>query len=228
MAKPYVSLATNALAKVGETFQVYVSLSPASKSQEKVTMDQTWGTTFSQSTFVLGPGEEKTISATVKRSVSGLAWIHARAVGYTDGWQAVVVDFDGGLKLNSSAKLSYGSAASLTISVIDKEGKLLRLPSTMKLHLASADGLLHSENSDWKGALDLELPPGSVSSPQFQFRPTSIQGGSLHLVGSLLIPDQPQVLTQEEFPLNADPAWWLPPLLAVTGDYCMEFTRFCD
>jgi hypothetical protein len=101
--------------------------------------------------------------------------------------------------------------------MIDGAGKPLRLPSSMELRLASADGLLSSDNSSWKNTATLELPPGSQTSPQFQIRPTSVKGGGVHLIGTLLILGQDQVLAQQEFPLNADPAWWLPVLLAVMG-----------
>jgi hypothetical protein len=216
---PFVYIDSNNFAKIGEPFQVRVSLSPATKSRVAITMDPTWGASFSQSAFVLGPGQRKIISGTVKKSVSGLAWIHASAsdTGYDDGWYAVVVDFDGSLKLSSNANLPYESATTLTVTMIDGAGKPLRLPSVMELRLASADGLLSSDNSNWKNTVSLDMSPGSQTSPQVQIRPTSVRGGSVHLIGTLLISGQEQVLAQQEFPLNADPAWWLPVLLAVMG-----------
>ncbi len=216
---PYVNVETNYFANVGETFLVYVSLVPASQSKAKITMDPTWGTTFSRSTFVLGPGERKIIRAAIKKSVSGISWIHASSLspGYADGWTAVVVDFDGRLKLSSTSALSYESANTLTVSLVDRVGKPLRLPGELELRLASADGRLSFENSRLGNTISLKLPAGSQTSPQFQIRSTSITGGSIHLAGTLMIAGEAQVLAQEDFLLNADPAWWLPVLLAVMG-----------
>jgi hypothetical protein len=206
-----------AFEKTGETFQVDVSLDPPSQTRQRITMDQTLGAVFSQPVFVLGPGERKTIRGTVKKSVSGLVWLHVSAPGYHDNWSPIVVDFEGSLKLSEVPTLPYGSPTTLTVSVSDNAGKPLRVPASLELNLNSADGLLRLGNGGWKNSLILGLDPGSYTSPQFQIKPTSIQGGSVHIAGALLFPESPQVLAQEDFSLNADPAPWLPIVLALMG-----------
>jgi hypothetical protein len=212
---PSVVVATNYFAKVGQTIQVDLSLSPPSKSKEEITMDPTWGAKFSQTKVVLGPGERKSIKAAIGQSISGLVWIHAAAPGYDDSWIAVMVDFEGVLKLSSAPTLSYKAPTTLSVTISDKTGKPLRLPAAMQLRLTSRDGQLSSGDSGWKDTIDVDLLPGSQVSPQFQLRPMLIEGGSVHLAVSLLISDM--VLAQDEFSVQSDPALWLPVILAIMG-----------
>jgi hypothetical protein len=213
----YVEVFCNYFADIGEKFEVYVSLHPYSESKKAIRMDQTWGAAYTPSTFVLVPGGKQSISAIIKKSTSGISWIHATSPGYDDGWCAVVVDFEGRLKPSANPTLSYETANSLTVSPTDKAGKPLRLPAQMMLGLTSTDGLLSLNNSTWVHEINLELPPGSQTSHPFQIRSTLIQGGNIGVVATLTLAGQPQVLAQDEFVLNADPAWWLPVLLAVMG-----------
>src|SRR5208337_2350923 len=67
----------NYFAKVNETSQVFVSLIPPSSSKVEITMDPTWGITFSPSKFALGPGQRQSTIANIKKSISGIAWLHA-------------------------------------------------------------------------------------------------------------------------------------------------------
>lgn len=218
-ANRYVAASTNYFAKVGQTIQVDVYLVPPSQTTEEITMDPTWGARFSQSKLLLEPGQHKKISAIIGKSDSGLVWIHGSpsGSGYADAWTAVVVDFEGRLKLSSTPTLSYKTATTLSVTMQDKAGKPLALPASMQLRLTSGDGLLQYGNSAWKDTLLLPLPLGSQTSPLFKLSPTLVQGGSVHLAGSLLMEDQDVVLAQDEFPLNSDPALWLPVLLAVMG-----------
>lgn len=119
---PYVAVVTNYFAKVGQTIQVDVYLAPPSKTKEEITMDPTWGARFSQPKVLLGPGQHKKISATIGQSDSGLVWIHGSASGseYADGWVAVVVDFEGVLKLSSTPTLSYKTPTTLSVTMTDK------------------------------------------------------------------------------------------------------------
>lgn len=221
----------NYFAKVNETSQVYVSLIPPSSSKVEITMDSTWGTTFSPSKFALAPGQRQSTIATIKKSISGIAWLHALAQGYDDGWCGVVVDFDGALSLSSTSALSYKSPAALTVKFVDGAGKPLRLPAALELQLESADGLLRSKNLEWTNNLTFQLPAGSQRSPEFQILSTSKAGGSVHLTGILAIEGQSAVLAQDEFSLNAEPAVWLPVLLALGGGLlhgCYKILRLQD
>jgi hypothetical protein len=212
---------THYFATAGETLQVNMYFYPPLKNSGTVTLDPGWGLTFSPSTFVLGPGENKSVQATVPKGFSGVAWVHASssAPGYGDSWFGIAVDFEAALKLSSHSTIPYDSPTTFTIAMTDKAGGPVRMPAHLGLHLEYADGQLRSEDSDWSkdGRLDLWLTPGSETSPTFQLRSTLRKGGSGHLLATLFIPNQDQALAQQDFPLQADPAMWLTILLAVMG-----------
>jgi len=212
---------TQYFAKAGETLQVNMYFYPPLKSSGTVTLDPSWGLTFSPSTFVLGPGEQKSVEATVAKGFSGVAWVHARssAPGYGDSWFGIAVDFKVAMKLSSHSAIPYDSPTTFTVAMTDKAGDPVPMSAHLGLHLEYADGQLRSQDSDWSkdGRLDLWLTPGSVTSPTFQLRSTLRKGGSAHLLTTLFIPNQDQALAQQDFPLEADAATWLTILLAVMG-----------
>jgi hypothetical protein len=211
---------TQYFAKAGETFPVNMYFYPPLKSSGTVTLDPSWGLTFSPSTFELAPGEQKSVQATVEKGLSGVAWVHARssAQGYEDNWFGIAVDFKVAMKLSSHSTIPYRSPTTFTVAMTDKAGDPVPMPAHLGLHLEYADGQLHSQGSDWtKDGLNLWLTPGSVTSPTFQLRSTLRKGGSGHLLATLFIPNQDQALAQQDFPLEADAATWLTILLAVLG-----------
>ncbi len=218
-AEKTVWIDTQYFAKAGETLQVSLYFSPPLKSSEKVTMDQTWGLTFSPSTFELGPGERKSVQATVGKGLSGVAWVHAHpsTPGYEDNWFGIAVEFEPALRLSSHSTIPYSSPTTFTVALTDKAGDPVRMPGHMELHLEYADGQLRSQDSSWSNGLNLLLTPGSQTSPTFQLRSTLRRGGSAHLLATLVIPNQDQALAQQDFPLQADAAVWLTVLLAVMG-----------
>ncbi len=215
---PYIDIGVNKnYARVGESLEIDVALVPASNARVEMTTDPTWGLTYHPSTFVLGAGERRSIAAEVNKTAAGIAWVHVKSPGYTDGWYAIVVDVNASLSMSSTPTLSYESSSTLTVSVNDKAGKALRLPAYLTLQLASSDGELRGPDSKWSNAISLEMLPGAQRSPPFQIRPVSRTGGVVHLEGTVTPEDQAQVLAQEEFSLPADPVWYLPVLLAIAG-----------
>jgi hypothetical protein len=211
---------TKYFATAGETFQVNMYFYPQLQTSGTVTLDPAWGLTFSPSTFVLAPGEHKSVQATVPKGYSGVAWVHATssAPGYGDSWIGIAVDFEAALKLSSHSTIPYDSPTTFTVAMTNKAGDPVRMPAHLGLHLEYADGQLRSGDSNWSNnSFNLMLTPGSVTSPTFQLRSTLRRGGSGHLLATLFIPYQDQALAQQDFPLEADPATWLVILLAVMG-----------
>jgi hypothetical protein len=219
-SEKFVWIDTKYFATAGETFQVNMYFYPQLQSSGTVTLDTARDLTFSSSTFVLAPGEHKSVQATVPKGFSGVAWVHASssAPGYRDSWIGIAVDFEAALQLSSHSRIPYDSPTTFTVAMTDKAAKPVRMPAHLGLHLEYADGQLHSQGSDWtKDGLNLMLTPGSVTSPTFQLRSTLRRGGSGHLLATLFIPYQDQALAQQDFPLEADAATWLTILLAVMG-----------
>lgn len=212
---PYVFIYVPNLVRIGEPFAVSISLQPPSDHIVAVTMRRDAGISYSPSSFQLKPGQRRSIEATIRNSASGIDWIAATAEGYDDGWNTVVSEFQGQLKLNSTAPLPYDIPTTLTISVLDRSGRSVRFGGDMELELESADGVLGSKSEG--NRLKLTVPPGARSSSEFQFRPKSVRGGTAHLNSKLTVSGNPTVLEQEEFNLSAEPAWWLPITLAILG-----------
>lgn len=217
-ANSYIDVEVNKnYAKVGESLEIDVHLVPAAAAQARITTDPTWGLTYHPSTFVLGPGERKSLSAEVNKTATGIAWVHVQFPGYTDGWYAIVTDVNASLAISSTPTLSYKSPSTLTVSVNDNAGKPLRLPAYLTLQLSSSDGELKQPNANWSNAISIEMAPGAQRSPSFQIRPISRTGGLVHLETTVTPEGQAQVIAQDEFSLPADPVWYLPILLAIAG-----------
>jgi hypothetical protein len=216
--RPYVDIYAPYFAKVGEPFEITVSLSPESKETVIVQMERTAAVTYVPSKFEIRTGQGEHVSCTIRRSGTGVVWIRASARGhqYHDGYNPVVADFEGHLKMMSAPTLSYESPTTVTLAILDSNNKPIRLDTDLELVVESTDGILSRPDGAGK-ILKLGLPPGAITSPDFQVKPTSIQGGSVHLNAALSLSEFHTVLTQEEFTLNADPAWWLPVLLAIGG-----------
>lgn len=213
----YIELTGPPAATIGDEFQVDVTVVPKPLTPVKIFMEQ--GTiTYDKGSFTIKPGQHEILIAKAVSSRDGLGWLHARAEGYDDQYLAINLGFSGRLKLDSSDRLPFGRGTTLTLSIVDKDGKPFPLlPSNLSLQLDSQDAPLNRD-SKWVSSLDIPLNSGDRISPQFQIQPTSRVGGPVHLKASLLVHSGMDiVLEQEAFTLNSEPVTWLPILLSVSG-----------
>lgn len=214
--KPFVAVITPYVAKLNEAFQVEVYLVPASTAPVTVQFTPKAGLSISENHFQLEGSKHKFLSAKFTSSPpSGLAWILANGDnGYeTGGWAAVDVSFDGHLKPTWTEPLAYDRPTTLSLAIVDRDGKPIPVDGELQLQLDSVDGLI---NGSEKEAL-IPIANASRVTPQFQLRPRSSRGGNVHLSGILRIPTYSHLLAQEQFIFTAQPAWWFPVLLALFG-----------
>ncbi len=212
--QPRIAITHPYVAILNQSFNVDFSLVPAPDSNEPVTvkLDPNPYVRYSQSRFQLRGQEHKILTATiVSKPTSGLVWLYARGMpGYEAGdWAVVDVGFDGHLKSTWSETLGYDEPTTLSLTIVDNEGKPILFEGGLEVKLDSADGVLDKKT--------ITVPSASRSTSQFQLRPESRLGGNVHLTAVLAAPNYDHILAQEQFSFPAKPAWWIPILLAIGG-----------
>lgn len=178
--------------------------------------------------FDVNVGKPEFIKVKVSKSESGIAAIilYATEVNNVGCNYVLDVGFQGHLKLSGTPTLSYSEPTALTLAIVDANDKPLPLDAQLYVQLQAAnaqlsDGVTLDPNSKelhWSENLVLPVKPGSRSTPQFRIRATNTRGGTVNLATSFSIsPDSWAVLAQENFSFSANPAWWLPIVLAIAG-----------
>jgi hypothetical protein len=229
-SNPYVWIFTPNIAYLNEPFTVQIQLVNGPEQLTLVKVEQTHDLYLSEHEFKLRPGERKYITARIKSSRTGLAWIHADAgPSYEDRYEIVNLGFIGHLKPSTLNPVAYNTEASLDFTIIDGDGKSVPFDSELNLTLDSSDATLKSKDnlltdgSDKK--ISVKLQPGSRSTPFFQVVSKNVRGGDIHLSASLSVPERGIVLAQQDVVLPAQPAWWLPFLLALGGGLLHGFYK---
>jgi hypothetical protein len=202
--------------KVGEAFPIRIWIDPPANKAVHMHPEETSDIRFSPTTFDVKPGEHKRINAVIKRqNGTGIVDIRIIAAGFDDATNLTLTGFTGHLKPSFQGPLPYDSPTTMTVAIVGANGDSLLLPNDGQLQLSSSDAIILGAK---QGApLTLPVPPGSQSSQEFQIRPKNMKGGTVHLNAILTLPDYPMVLTQSDFSFSAEPVWWLPLLLAVSG-----------
>lgn len=215
--KPYIYISAPYVGQVNKPFQIQVSLVPPSKEPVTIELESKHSISYSVKRFQLTGSQVQLVLATIKSNPrSGLEIIYAFGDNeYQSGWGVVDVGFDGRLKSNWSEPLTRDRPTTLSLAILDKEGKPIPFESDLELTLDSADGILNPGGD--QTPTKMTVPGFSRSTPQFQIKPRSALGGNVHLSAVLTVPNYSHVLAQEQFVFAAQPAWWVPVLLAIFG-----------
>jgi hypothetical protein len=203
---------------VGRPFPIKIYIEPPAKRPVQVEVEDANGDDieFSEKKVIIKPGQTKRILGTFKNQPpAGITYIDATADGYDDDPNLVMTEFTGHLQPNFQGFVPYDSPATMTMVIVDQNGNPILLNDAAKLHISSTDAVILGAKDDT--GLDLEIGPGSKSSPEFQIRPKSIAGGTVHVNAVLKLPDYPMILSGGDFAFSAEPVWWLPLLLAIAG-----------
>ena len=180
---------------------------------------------FKPSVIPLKPNVHEFVSATVKGSRTGLVAILVFA---PDGGlvcdQPLDVGFVGHLTA-SPIVLPYNEFQSIDIQVVDSDQKPLSTSGRpLLMQVQSVDAEITNTSSTRNAApgavnppLQIDVPAGATRSDQFLVKSKGWKGGNVHLLATLTTGVGGAVIAQNEFSLQADPAPWLPIVLAIGG-----------
>lgn len=185
---------------------------------------------YKPAAFDLNLTRPQLVKVKITKSDSGIAQIELDVTnGDIQGCRIPVdVGFPGRLKLAAEPILTYKEPTALTVAIVDRDNKPLALdvPFSSWVQFQAAEAQLSDGTPDrdskeprWSETLTLPVPAQARSTPQFLVRATNKRGGMVHIAASFSISQPPYgaVLAQENFSLSADPAWWLPIILAIGG-----------
>jgi hypothetical protein len=213
-SKPSLTVFAPYVAKINEPFQVEVYFDPPSDAPVTVQMEPRPGLSFSKRRFQLQGSKHQFLSVKITSNPrSGLAWINANGDSGETAWSAVDVSFDGHLKPTWTEPVAYDRPTTLSLAIVDRDGKPIPFDGDLELKLDSVDGTINRSDKQ----VSISIPTASRVTPQFQLKPLSPWGGNVHLTGVLTAPNYTHVLAQDQFVFTAHPAWWVPVLLALFG-----------
>jgi len=216
---PEVRLSLPYSAKIGEPFVVDVRIEPPAKRTIQVKFITNGNISFTpKATLDIPPGSKQQITLkALSGSPDGIPYIEAHADGYTTGSAWIDLGFQGHVKANSIGKLPYGTWSAVTLALVDKDGKPFSATVPLKAHIQSTDAALKTDKEEGND-ITLMLLRNANFSPPFEVRPLDVKGAEVHLTTTLTQSDIPEYSLDTQYvALQADPAWWLPLLLAVGG-----------
>ncbi|MGC1523513.1 MAG: hypothetical protein WA803_18355 [Steroidobacteraceae bacterium] len=217
--RPRIVLAVPYVSRIGEPFSIDISIVPPVKTPVVVTLQPVNGIAFANSKIVILPGQKRSVSAKAASSgADGIPWIRATAEGFDFSEIAVDLGFLGHLKPNTTGKLPYGVPSTLTLSLVDKDGKPFVSDKELDVSVDSADAHLQM-GTQQNGTLKFRLLRNANVSPQFQIVPRNLVGGDVHLNTTLTFDgiSEDFSLDSQSLTLSTEPVWWLPIVLAVGG-----------
>jgi hypothetical protein len=212
-------------AELGKPFIVTVSegryFSDKSAKTVHIQMGTNEGVTYKPEQFDLRPLQRQLVTAVVKSSRSGLASIEAYPANQESCQTVIDVGFQGHLKV-TALPLGYKEPQVLHVVVVDNNDKPLPMETSLTMQLQSADALLHMPGAsvsevDKYSPLHVTVPLGATSSTPFIIESLNRDGGIVHLLATLSIKEDTGVISQSIFPLESEPVWWLPVVLAIGG-----------
>jgi hypothetical protein len=213
-------VSTPLLAKIGDPFLLDVRMVPPLQRSVPVRLES--NVPFSSSsgtTVVISPGSQLQITLKMLGGSSdGLAWIRGSTDGYGDNYSYMSLGFLGHIKSNAIGKLPYGSWSTIALALVDRDGKPLSSVVSFAILVQSTDALLKSDQE--RSSITLKLLRNANFTEPFQVKPISLQGGEVHLTTTLTSPNNfPDdfSLDSQYLTLQADPAWWVPLILAIGG-----------
>jgi hypothetical protein len=208
-----------------QPFTIDVSLvtppSDTTKPSEHVQITMiSGGVTYKPSTFPLRIGEHKYVQATAKRRASGLVVINGYSNHGFDACDGVVdAAYDGHLKI-PTIQLPYKEPRSLTVQIVDNDGKPLKVGVSLEMQVQSEDATVGPADASYNGGkrapLTIPIQAESTSSEPFLLTATNPKGGPVRVLATLRIKNG-SVIAQNELLLDSEPADWLPILLAIGG-----------
>ena len=207
------------VARINEPITIQIEIVPPPQDPVSVKMTSfTAGVQISETDFKLKGAQKKFLTVTFKNAPpSGLGYILAHAEGYDAGWAAFDLGFDGHLKPTWTEPLSSDTATTMSLDIVDRDGKPIPFEGDLQLTLDTTDGILNGGKGPTP--LTLTVASGSRATPQFRLQPRFARGGNVHLTAVLTVYGYQHVLAQNQFVFPAQPASWLLVLLALLGGF---------
>jgi hypothetical protein len=176
--------------------------------------------------FTIKPGETRLVHVKIKQTKTGIVNISL----FPDGGSRPVsfplnVGFRGRLKVSPNLSFSYDEPATVSIAMVDEDGKPMSVSSYLEMNVQAVGALVSpgrggfaGSAQDWREVLPtMILNPGAGGSPQFQVRSIHKRGGTIQLLANVTLPNNGPQLTQESFSFQVTPSAWLPLAFAMAG-----------
>lgn len=207
-----------AATKVGESFQVRLSIDPPVQKTVRATFESNKNFSFEHRTVEIRPGSKPSVTVKVMGAgADGLPYLNVFSDGYGDAELPVNVGFLGHIKMSSTRPLPYEGWSTITLALVDKDGKSFSTEKPLEVLVQSTDAALRM-GGEQSGLIKLPLLRNANVTQPFQVRPLKLQGGDIHLNATLTTEAIPGFsLDTQYLSLQADPAWWLPLVLAIGG-----------
>lgn len=229
--EPVGTLSTNIQAEVekGEPFEFDVWLSPRSpdfNGSVKVSMERSAKVKYEPQEFELKAGDRQKVIGKIVSSNSGLAIIYA----YAEHWEPIDLTinsgFTGKLKTNIGEPLQSRTVKGLALSLVDKDGKPLKLDAPLTLYMRGSRILLLAEDSDqWRADIEMGVARGTSNLMPVNIKPTS-WAGDTGIVSVLLKTPQGAPVYDETVYVSILPPWYVPLLMAMLGGLTYSFGQF--
>lgn len=218
---PHLQLSVPYTARVGQSFQIEVYVEPAASKPVVATLEDESGIglTFSRPIVTIAPGHKSSVSVKATSLGSdGIPWIRAISDDYGSAESPVNLGFVGHLKATNSGRIPYGVGSTLTLALVDKDGKSFPTDKGFDVSIDSADATLQVENQMGM-SIKMKMRRNANITPQFKVTPLSRQGGDIHLNTTLTFSElNPDLsLDSQSFVFQTEPVWWLPLVLAIGG-----------
>jgi hypothetical protein len=214
-----------------KSFDFYVRLKPyASDFNEAVDvqLQQNPNVLYDQRSFLLKPGEVHKVTATVKKSNSGLAVIHA----FAENWLPIDVSiYVGGVPLKLVAKVeqpveSYRRKPFL-VGFTDDAGKPVKLEGDASLLLEGTNiRLCLDDSSDCGAKVVLPLKKEVYESKTVQVKANSWSADSGMITMTLTTPSGFYNVSSGTFSVAIVPAWWILTIMGMLGGLIYSMIQF--
>ena len=229
--EPIGALASNIQMEVekGEPLEFEVWLSPRSPDFNgivKVFMERSAKVKYEPQEFELKAGERQKVIGKIVSSNSGLAVIYA----YAEHWEPINLTinsgFTGKLKTNISEPLQSRTVKGLALSLVDKDGKPVKLDAPLELYLRGTQILLWAENPDhWRDDVVMGVNMGTSNLMPINIKPTS-WAADTGIVSVLLRTPQGAPVYDETVYVSILPPWYVPLFMAMLGGLGYSFGQF--
>jgi hypothetical protein len=214
--------------ETNKSFDFDVRLKPAGdfKGTVKVAMQQNPNVDYQPRTFSLSPGQTQTVTATVRKSNSGLAIIYASA----DNWQpidtAIVV---GGAPIQLNAKIEQPVESyrrkSFIVSFTDEAGKPVRLEAGAKMLLELSNLLISQNGKDWLSEITLPLDKEDDETKPLQLKATSWYADN-GIIKMNLTTGQGYKIKSSSVNVAIVPPWWVLMMMGMLGGLMYSMIQF--
>lgn len=215
--QPKVSIGVPYSAKIGEPFNVDISIYPPVKKPVRVRFETNGAFSLPKGPLEIPPASP--LPVTIKplsANPDGIPWIQVFTDEYGEDHRWINLGFMGHVKASIMGKIPYGSWSTITLALVDKDGKPFSADVPLEVLVQSTDAALRMGAES--GAIKISMLRNASFTNPFEIQPLSLKGGDIHLSTTLTSGNLPDYSLDTQYvTIAAEPAWWVPVVLAIGG-----------